>query len=240
MASAFFVTGTDTGVGKTFLGCALLALLEARGRKCAPLKVAETGCRTSPAGLFPSDAALLRYFSRCTAALETVCPYRFEEPLAPWVAARRRGGDVELPRIRQAFETLAAEAEFVLVEGAGGFLVPLGTGSTMADLCRHWRLPVLLVVGSKLGALNHTLLTVEAIERRGLPFLGYVVNFPEPGRDLAAETNVGVLRELLGSPLGVLPRAPFPLEDREEIREKLVQFAREHLDVEAFLDRLAR
>jgi dethiobiotin synthetase len=203
---SLLITGTDTGVGKTFVSCGLAAALAQRGLRVGVLKPVETGCPQGPDGRRrPQDAALLRYFSGCRAELTTICPIALRDPLAPLVAARREGVEVRIDDIQSAFEQLASEHDITLVEGAGGLLVPIAPGVDYAGLAQRLGVPILVVVASRLGAINHALLTIRHARSLGLEVVGYVVNFLTPDADIAADTNVEVLRELLGPPLGIVP-----------------------------------
>lgn len=198
-----FVTGTDTGVGKTAVAAAILDLLASEGCRIAPLKPVETG-HTGPG--WPGDAACLREAARSGLPQERIVPYVFEEPLAPNVAARRAGSAVAVERLDDTFADSAAQHDGVLVEGAGGLLVGVTDDVLMADLAARWRLPVLIVARAGLGTLNHTLLTVEAARARGVPVVGVVVNGYPADPDVATRTNPAELARLCGVPvLGVVP-----------------------------------
>ena len=230
-----FVTGTDTGVGKTMVACGLAAALRRQGSRVGVIKPIETGCDSGPDGLRAADAEALRFFAESGDPAECVCPQRFAEPLAPEVAARRAGSSVDLVRIRAAFDRVAGGADFVIAEGAGGLLVPIADNVSMADLAKSMDLPLLIVVGSKLGAINHALLTVDCARRRGLDVRGYVVNFPAGGADVAADTNVEVLRRHLGPPLGVIPWQPQGLVLTPEGRAALAALFSARIDLAALL-----
>lgn len=234
-ARGIFVTGTDTGVGKTTVACGLAAALRRRGQRIGVLKPAETGCALGPDGRrIADDAERLRFFAECAAGPEICCPYALSEPLAPAVAARRDGVRIELNVIAAAYAELAATHDVVLVEGAGGLLVPLTEQLTFADLAARLRLPLLLVVGNRLGAINHALLTVENARMRGLQFAGYVVNELQAGSDLAAETNTAVLRHWLGAPLGHVPHLGKVTPTAAE-RERLAAIVAGAVDLDALL-----
>ncbi len=198
----FFVTGTDTGVGKTVVACALLRGLRARGVDVGALKAIETG--VGPEG--PLDAIALRAAAGSDAPLESVCPQRFALPAAPTVAAAAEGRRVELDAIRRAFAALAARHACVVVEGAGGLLVPAAERTSMADLAREFGLPVLVVARASLGTINHTLLTLEAAAARGLALAGVVISHGAAPISAADRENLAALRSELGGRLvGEIP-----------------------------------
>lgn len=210
-APALFVAGTDTGVGKSAVATALCRALAARGLRVGVFKPAETGC-ADPAR--PADALALIEASGCRAPLATVCPYRFREPLAPAVAARREGRAVDAAVLDARLAEIRAGHDLVVCEGAGGLLVPLAEGILSADWIGSADLPVLLVARLGLGTINHTLLSARYLRERGIPLLGTVLSATDAGAGPAEETNPEVLA---GHPevglLGVLPhglRSPLP------------------------------
>ena len=210
-ARAYLVTGTDTGIGKTLVGCAVAASMS-KDERVAVLKPAETGCREEHGELVPDDAVRLREASRCEAPLETICPFRYPEPLAPSLAAERAGRPIAIPRVRECFEELRRFSDVVLVESAGGLLVSLRGRYSFADLAAELSLTLVVVVGSRLGALNQTLLTLECAERRGLRVAGYVMNQLTPEQDLAQRLNPAALAAL--TDVRCLGSVPF-LDDLE-------------------------
>lgn len=211
------ITGTDTGVGKTFVGCGLAAALTARGKTVGVLKPAETGCALRDDELYPEDGLRLAAFAGSPLSIDQLCPYRFAPPLAPSVAAEMAGTVIEKERILARFQQTSAQCDVVLVEGAGGLLVPLHGRYTFADLARDLDVPLLLVVGSKLGALNHTLLTLCCAQDMGLRVAGYIVNHPVATSDLAMQTNVRTLAGLTDTPcLGVVPFTPLSGEIEQD------------------------
>lgn len=208
-----FVTGTDTGVGKTVVGCAIAEALRRRGIDVGVMKPIETGVGAQG----PLDAIALIEAAGVNDPIELVCPQRFELPAAPNVAAAREGRSVDVPAIRATFQTLRARHAFLLVEGAGGLLVPISADFAMADLMAEMELPILVVARGTLGTVNHTLLTLEAIERRGLPLAGVVVSHGPRRISGAEEENLVALRELLGTRLvgeiePVSPEASVPAD----------------------------
>jgi dethiobiotin synthetase len=164
--SGLFVTGTDTGVGKTVVSCAITAALTRRGYRLAVLKPCETGDGDDAQRLIAATARPL--------PLHRVSPYRFALPASPELAAQAAATPIDLARIHDGYQELAVDADLALVEGAGGLLVPIGNGRTIADLASLLGLPLLLVARPSLGTINHTLLTLEAARRRGLAVLGVV------------------------------------------------------------------
>ena len=198
--NAFFVTGTDTGVGKTFVSCALLHALARRHPRVVGMKPVAAGLVETPEGWDSEDAIALRSAStvRVPPALDN--PVRLPDPLSPHLAAERAGTRIDIHHLVACQRELAKRADAMVVEGAGGFLVPLTPEHTGADLAQALGLPVLLVVGLRLGCLNHALLSAEAIRARGLPLAGWVANRIEPGM-AAADDNIAFLRQRLGAPL---------------------------------------
>jgi dethiobiotin synthetase len=196
----FFVTGTDTGVGKTLIACALLHGFAAHGKSVAGMKPVAAGAIHGPEGLINDDVALLRAVSNVDTPLALVNPYCFELPIAPHLAAEQAGDAIELQLILDAYRKLASAADVVIVEGVGGFCVPVNASEDSADLAQRLGLPVVLVVGMRLGCLNHALLTAQAIRSHGLALAGWIANHIDPAM-VAAERNVAALAERLAAPL---------------------------------------
>lgn len=209
-----FVTGTDTDAGKTLVAAALLHAMRDIGLSAVGMKPVAAGAERVDGTWVNGDVAELVRASGVAAAAELVNPYLFRDALAPHIAARRKGVRIEIPRIVEACERLAALADWVVVEGAGGFRVPLDERRDGADLAVALGLPVLLVVGMRLGCLNHALLSAEAIERRGLRLAGWVANRVDP--DMGAfEENQASLAERLPAPcLAVIPWLDDPRPER--------------------------
>jgi dethiobiotin synthetase len=206
-----FVTGTDTGVGKTVVGCALARALRARGLDVGVMKPIETG--VGPDG--PLDALALREAAGSRDELDLVCPQRFALPAAATVAAAAEGKRVDLAAVRSAFAQLAQRHSWMLVEGAGGLLAPAADGLSMADLARELGLPLLLVARASLGTINHTRLALEAAETRGLALAGVVISHGAAALPAADLANLEELRTELGARrIGEIPRlAPGELPD---------------------------
>jgi dethiobiotin synthetase len=198
MGRGVFITGTDTGVGKTFFACGLAGLLKASGYKVGVMKPAETGCDQVDGKLVPQDAMALKAASGCELLVEQICPYPFREPLAPSVAAEREGLGIDIDRLMAVYAEISASHDITLVEGAGGLMVPLLPSYTYADFARVLKLPIIVVAANKLGMINHLLLTLEHASCKELHVLGYVLNQIENPPSLAAETNREALLSLTG------------------------------------------
>ena len=191
------VTGTDTDVGKTLVAAALLHLCRAQGLRAVGMKPIAAGCDAQGDN---ADVAALCAASDVAAAPELVNPYRFLPAIAPHIAARDAGVGIDLAHIAACYARLSAQADAVIVEGAGGFLLPLGDAIDGGDLAQRLALPVILVVGMRLGCLNHALLSAEAIARRGLRLAGWVAN--SPGASMPRyEENLDALQLRLTAPL---------------------------------------
>ncbi len=196
-----FVTGTDTGVGKTHVSAALLRAAQASGLRVCGYKPVASGCERDAGGqLRNEDALALLAASGADEAYEAVNPYAFEPPLAPHIAAREAGVEVELRVLDAAVDRLADRHDWLLVEGAGGWRVPLNDAADFADWvgARGW--PVLLVVGMRLGCVSHALLTAESIRARGLRLAGWVANELPPRQD-RLEENIRSIAGRIGAPL---------------------------------------
>lgn len=234
MSGGLFVTGTDTGIGKTLVSCAILAALRRRGARIGVFKPAETGCLPGPDGrLCGADASRLRAAAGLGQPLESVATALYAVPAAPLVAAEAAGEAIEPPALEKGFAQVADGTDAVLVEGAGGLLVPIAEGFTTADLIRTLGIPVLVVVGSKLGCLNHGLLTLEALQQRELAVAGWVLNHAHAGPDdaHAVATNRATLARFTGVPeLGSLP---FLRPDVCDDLDALAVLAEDSLDLDA-------
>lgn len=198
----YFVTGTDTGVGKTLISCALLQGFAAQGKRVVGMKPVAAGCDDDGQN---EDVLQLRAAGNVAVGYGQINPYCFVPAIAPHLAAQRAGVIMRFSRIAASYHELAAQADVVIVEGAGGLLVPLNAQQDSADLAKELDLPVILVAGMRLGCLNHALLTVEVIAARGLALAGWVANVVDT--DMASiEDNVAALRQRISAPLlGVVP-----------------------------------
>lgn len=206
-ARGIFVTGTDTEVGKTVVACALVRGFRALGQRVAVMKPVASGATRTPAGLRNADALALMEAAQTEAPYPVVNPYCFEPPVSPHIAAKEAGIDVDTLMIQRQYDALASDADWVVVEGAGGWLAPINERQTMADLAWALSVPALMVVGLKLGCLNHAQLTRLGIEAKGVSFAGWIVSSVDPAMARAAE-NLAALERLLGEPaLAVIPHS---------------------------------
>ena len=202
-----FVTGTDTGVGKTWIAAGLTAVLRRWGLSAAYFKPVQSGCPEENGRLIPTDARFARDLAGLAEPLELLAPITLRLPLAPGVAAAREGATVDLDRIARAWAELGSRYNLLVVEGAGGLYVPVRDADFLVlDMARWLRLPVIVVARAGLGTINHTALTVKAAQHAGVPVAGVVINrYPEKP-SLAEETNPEVIAALTGTPiLGKVP-----------------------------------
>ena len=201
----FFITGTDTGVGKTAVTLGLMQCLQAQGRLVAAMKPVASGCERHAAGLRNADALLLQQHASVALAYDLVNPYAFEPAIAPHIAAAQARIRVDFEQLLGAYQQLAARVDCVLVEGVGGWQVPLNEDQALADLASLLGLDVIMVVAIRLGCLNHALLTADAIAAAGCRLAGWVANRLPPVPD-CPEENINALKSRISSPLlGVLP-----------------------------------
>ncbi|MCH6544607.1 MAG: dethiobiotin synthase [Deltaproteobacteria bacterium] len=206
MGKGLFITGTDTGVGKTLVACGLASALRELGYKIGVMKPVETGCQDREGELFPQDAFYLKEASGSEEPLHRICPYRLSSPLAPSVAAEEAGIEIHFSLLSQIYSEMSGSNDLTLVEGAGGLLVPLQSRFTYADLVRRLNLPVIVVVANRLGAINHTLLTLAHASRIGIEVVGYILNDLESHPSPATKTNARSLQALTSIPcLGKIP-----------------------------------
>ena len=208
MSFGVYVTGTDTGIGKTLTSSALLHALRAHGLRVAGMKPVASGCERIDGGWRNADALALQAAGEAGIAYADINPFALEHPLAPELAARDAGVEVALAPILDAHARLVAQADAVVVEGVGGWAAPLSASLMQADLVRALRLPVVLVVGLRLGCLNHALLSARAIVDDGVQLAGWIASHVDPAME-RVEDNLAMLRERLPAPCWcVLPHAP--------------------------------
>lgn len=235
MKAGFFITGTDTGVGKTIVTAAILRSFIKKGLKVGAMKVIETGCLNKDGILLPEDGMFLRDMAEMNDPFDLVTPIKFENPLSPLVASRIENREVELHRIFKSLETLKKKYDYLFVEGIGGVMVPLIKEEKkksfyfVRDLIKDMQLPAVVVTRPSLGTINHTLLTMEALKNKKIPIKGFIINFSEPAKnDIAEKTNPQILKELVDVPcLGILPYLT------ELNKDTIGETALKSLDIEA-------
>jgi dethiobiotin synthetase len=231
MKKSYFVAGTDTDAGKTLVACALLAKAQSQGLSTAAVKPVAAGCQRTPDGLRNDDA--LQLLNQCSLPLyyEQVNPVAFEAAIAPHIAAQQQGRNMQVDRLAGfTLGVMAQGANLTLVEGAGGWRVPVNARETLADLAKVLNIPVILAVGVRLGCINHALLTVEAIARDGLTLAGWVANCIDPNMAMVEE-NLATLEQRIHAPL--LGRVPY-LANHEEA-EGRVKAAQDYLNIDALI-----
>ncbi len=204
MQYSYFIVGTDTNVGKTYVASALLRYFAGKGIKAVGMKPVASGCEPRSHGIWQGqlmndDVVALQEAGNVAARLDMINPYRFAPAIAPHIAAEKAGVEIDLDLIVRSYHALSEMADMVVVEGAGGFFVPVNASQTLADLAVKLNLPVILVVGMRLGCINHALLTVEAIKSRGLVLAGWVANQLEPDMPMFAE-NLASLQQRIDAP----------------------------------------
>jgi dethiobiotin synthetase len=208
-SKGFFITGTDTGVGKTVITVALMAWLKSRGKSVIGMKPIAAGCEWQNDRWVNEDASQLQQHSSIKLPYETINPYAFRKPISPHLAAEADGELVSIERLKHESTLLAQQVDCLLVEGAGGWEVPLNRQERIADLAKAINYPVILVVGLRLGCINHALLSIAAIERSGLQCVGWIANQVDP--DMACiEENRETLRLNINVPM--LAFVPFSHE----------------------------
>jgi dethiobiotin synthetase len=198
--AGYFIAGTDTGAGKTYVAAGLLEAFNQAGYVTAVMKPVASGCDETEHGLRNEDALILQQHASLDLEYDRVNPYSFSPPIAPHIAAREIGVQIDIAEIVHQAQQLQTESDILLVEGIGGWLVPVDDNHTMADIARQIGLPVILVVGMRLGCLNHALLSAAAIENSGMTLAGWVANFPM-GAMAREHENIDALQQRLGAPL---------------------------------------
>ncbi|MEW9572004.1 dethiobiotin synthase [Rhodanobacter sp. Si-c] len=217
MSFTCFVAGTDTGIGKTHAACTLLHALRAKGLHACGMKPVASGCAETPDGLRNEDALALLAAGSAPLPYARINPVALRQPLSPHLAAAHEGVTIALPPLRAAFDILRGEHDAVVVEGVGGWRVPLAPGLFASEIAKQWSLPVVLVVGLRLGCLSHSLLSAEAILADGCRLAGWIGNRIDPAME-AVEENLATLRGLLPAPcLGMLPYGVPPAQAAAEL-----------------------
>ncbi len=205
MSSGYFITGTDTECGKTEITLGLMHMLQEKNRSVLGMKPIASGAEITEGGLRNGDALRIQQQCSCQVPYELVNPYAFEPPIAPHLAANMAEQKISFELIKEYHERLIAMTDMVLVEGVGGWRVPLSTDGDLSDLALALKLPVILVVGMKLGCINHALLSADSIKLKGLSLAGWVANIMDP-QMLELEANLETLKQGIDAPcLGVVP-----------------------------------
>ncbi|PST91387.1 ATP-dependent dethiobiotin synthetase BioD [Photobacterium sp. NCIMB 13483] len=208
MHKAYFVTGTDTDVGKTVCSCAILNAAEQAGIAMVGYKPIASGCDRTPQGLRNSDALLLQQASSVSVTYDEVNPYRFYRPVSPHIAAAEERKIIEFKILSQGLVHLKTKSDCVLIEGAGGWRVPVNNTDYLSSWVKQEQLPVIIVVGIKLGCLNHALLTAEAIQADGLTIVGWIANCTEPKTDNYTAMIMWLEQQLPGKKIAEIPYLP--------------------------------
>ncbi len=208
MTRGFFITGTDTGVGKSVVAAGVMERHKLKGLSVVGMKPVASGARHTRDGLRNEDAELLLDTATIKSDYALVNPYVFEPAIAPHLAAEQAGQTITLEKIKAVFSELSQQADSVVVEGVGGWQVPLNNEHTMADLAQQLNLPVILVVGLKLGCINHALLTAEKIIADGCELAGWVANQIDPDMQCVQENVQSIQKRISSSFLGFIPNTP--------------------------------
>lgn len=235
MSKGFFVTGTDTGVGKTIIASALVAVLKSLGLRTGVMKPLESGCAGSGKVLIPHDGIFLKQFANTEDPVSDISPSLFGSPLAPLAAAEIENKNVDLVDIRKAFSRMSRKYEALVIEGIGGLMVPLKKDYYVLDLAADLGLPLVVTARPGLGTINHTLLTVNIALKKGLDVAGVIINYPyRPLNDLAEKTNLTILPRILPVKVaGIFPYIENPDED------SITRAALSNLDVNLFRNSLS-
>jgi dethiobiotin synthetase len=192
-----FITATDTGVGKTLVAGAIAKILSQKGKKVGVFKPVATGCKKTKQGLVSEDAEFLAHCADSKFALDIINPITFEIPAAPFACEKTENKKVTLKKIAAAYKQICSKTDFVIVEGIGGIRVPITKDTDVLGLAKSFNLPVIIVAKSKLGTINHTLLTIDAARQSGLSLAGVIINgYDEKTKDLAEKTNAEIIKKL--------------------------------------------
>ncbi|MBD8006479.1 dethiobiotin synthase [Bacillus norwichensis] len=226
----FFVTGTDTDVGKTIISCGLAAVLKERGKNIGVFKPLLSGIsRDDPS----SDTSLLKQMSQTSLSHEDITPFEFKEPLAPYVAGKLESRNIKVEEVLDHWDQVKNRHEYFIVEGAGGISVPLGEGFLVSDLIKALHLPAIIVARPDLGTFNHTFLTVQYAKSQGIYIVGIIINGISDHPSTAEKSNPELIEEYCGVPvLGIVPK----LKDVE--KESVQKAVEDHVDITFLLDRL--
>lgn len=238
MRKGIFITGTDTGIGKTLISGTLALSLRKRGMNIGVMKPAESGCKRVEGKLIPSDALFLKELSGSNDDIDLINPYRLEHPLAPGTAAEMEGVKIEMERITEAYIRLESIHELMLVEGSGGLFVPLNDSTLISDLIKALNLPAIVIARSSLGTINHTLLTLKTAEASSIEVLGVIINHISPHIGLAEETCASTIKKFTSIP--ILGSFPFVEDTQKNNKEYLTDFAERYVNINLLLEQLKK
>jgi dethiobiotin synthetase len=238
MAEGIFITGTDTEVGKTLVAAGLIAALKEQGIDVGVMKPLESGAPCFESAPIPQDALTLKEIADTRDDLEEINPYCFQAPIAPGIAAEQAGVEIDLKRIKKVYEGLKKRHQFMVVEGAGGLLVPIAKGVLLPELIKLLGLPLIIVARSGLGTINHTLLTLSYCQQQGLKIVGFIISKATQDVSPSEASNAQTITRFSGIPcLGTIPY----LRDHARIkgnRAFLAQIFTEHIDIAGLLKQL--
>jgi dethiobiotin synthetase len=232
--TGFFIAGTDTEVGKTLVSGALILKLREQGKQVVGFKPVVAGTYPSADGQFLNeDLETLRIASNLAPGQLNLCPYVLDAPAAPHLVAKAKGFRLELSTMLQAYDDINRKSDRVVVEGAGGFLTPINEKENLGDFAQEINLPIILVVGMKLGCINHALLTAEALKARGLKIAGWIGNTLSQEMSLLAENTQTLQSEIAAPFLGLIPKLPKELEKSANSHYSIeaLQFAAQHIQL---------
>ena len=205
MNKGLFITGTDTGVGKTWISAGIMKLLKNQGQSVIGMKPIASGCKLTNAGLRNEDALILQQQSSVEIDYEQINPYAFAPAIAPHIAAEQADVTIDIQRITKSYHALSTQADRVIVEGVGGWQVPLSGNNTVADLACALDLPIILVVGMRLGCINHALLTVQSIQQSGLKLAGWIANHIDPDMEEQGQNLLSIQQRIEAPLFGSIP-----------------------------------
>ncbi|PKL46133.1 MAG: dethiobiotin synthase [Planctomycetes bacterium HGW-Planctomycetes-1] len=192
-----FITGTDTGVGKTLIAGAVAKILSQKGKKTGVFKPIATGCKKTRQGLVSEDAEFLKRCTNTELGLEIINPVKFAKPAAPFACEKAENRKTDFVKIAVAYGQICSKNDYVIVEGIGGIRVPITKEIDVLELAKAFSLPVVIVARSKLGTINHTLLTIDAVRQAGLSLAGVIINgYDEKTKDFAEKTNTRIIQKL--------------------------------------------
>ncbi len=213
-----FITGTDTGVGKTFISCVIARNLRKKGINVGVMKPVETGCKRKGDSLFPEDGIMLKDASNVKDSINSIVPYRFRYPLSPFMAAYLENRRISIDKIKNIYFKIFKKYDLILVEGAGGLLVPVTKEFTYLDLIKDLKLSVIIVASNRLGVINHVLLTVLLLEYNNITPLCIILNNLSSKKDIAQKTNLIALKKIIKK----IPILNFPYRPRIEFQENFI------------------